>query len=307
MFEETKTNRISGIFDSIVGLKNDDSNLAIDTANMKEETFEGLRKIIYDKFGIHFSSSKKYLLSTRLSKLLRERNINDFDKYLNILNSGASGFELRKIADTVTINETFFFRAKEQLDVLEKTIVRDIIESKAGFSKNIFKIWSAACSSGEESYTLAMIIKEKIQTQFPDVQFQIYGTDINSNVINKARAGVYHDYAMKDVPPQYMMKYFVKKGKEYHISEDIKKMVSFSMINLYDKEQMRLQKNFDLVICANVLIYFDINSKKTVLEHLYNSLNESGYLFVGYSESLFGVSDKFKMIHYPKAIVYKKI
>ncbi len=274
--------------------------------SLDDETFENLRDIIYRNYGIYFNSNKKYLLVTRIGKILRERNIYDFQSYIKLLISSNLKHELKMLADSVTINETYFFRAKEQLEALEKSIAGEIYNSKTGFQKNSFRIWSAACSSGEEPYTMAILIKEKLQPQYPDIRFQVLATDINSSVLKKARAGIYNYYAVKDVPPQYLMKYFEKKGSYFYIKDEIKRMVSFSSVNLYDQSQMKMQKNFDVIFCANVLIYFDLKSKRKVLEMLHNSLNPGGYLFVGFSESLHGVSDKFKMIHYPKAIVYKK-
>lgn len=153
---------------------------------------------------------------------------------------------------------------------------------------------------------MAMVITERIKPMFPNIQFQIVGTDINNAVIDSARNGLYREYAIRNVPPNYMQKYFTKNGDLYQLSDSIKRMVSFQYLNLYDTQGMKQMQNFDVIFCCNVLIYFDTASKQQVVASLYDSLNKNGYLFIGYSESLHGISKAFQLVHLPRALAYVK-
>lgn len=191
------------------------------------------------------------------------------------------------------------------MDALEQVLIPSILQGNS--AKSTFKIWSAASSTGEEAYTMAMIISERIKPKFPHVNFQIVGTDINNAVLDSARRGVYRDYAVRNVPSAYMQKYFRKDGDVYILSDQIKRMVSFNYLNLYDTNSMRQMQNFDVIFCCNVLIYFDLASKQQVVSSLYDSLNKNSFLFIGYSESLHGISKAFELVHLPKALAYKKV
>jgi len=273
---------------------------------LSDEDFIKLRDIIYLKSGIYFTESKKYLLEGRISKRVTENKLSSFTEYVNLLNSPAcTQEEINELCDTVTINETYFFRGEEQLEAFEKIVVPELMRKKTGNSP-VFRIWSAATSTGEEAYTLAMIILEKIKPAYPDAQFQILASDINKSVLEAAKAGIYKEYAVRNVPNEYMNKYFRKQGTHYLLNDEVKKMVKLANLNLYDSVQMSSVRNCDIILCCNVLIYFDLPSKQQVVTHLHQALNTSGYLFIGYSESLHGVSKAFKLIHLPKAMAYKK-
>ena len=138
------------------------------------------------------------------------------------------------------------------------------------------------------------------------MDFEIVGTDISYAVIESAKQGIYKEYAIRNTPAYYLKKYFTINGNNYHVKEEIKKHVSFRLVNLYDITAMKSMFNFDIIFCANVLIYFDMNSKIKVVNQLYNSLNKGGYLFIGYSETLHNVSKAFKLLSFPKTIGYKK-
>jgi len=145
-----------------------------------------------------------------------------------------------------------------------------------------------------------------LKAKFPTVNFQIYASDIDRIVIEQAKKGIYREYAVRNIPKEQLTKYFKYDGTNYILSDQVKRMVHFSNINLYDAQQMRQMRDMDIVFCCNVLIYFDIASKQQVVSYIYDSLNKGGYLFIGYSESLHGLSKAFKLIHLQKAMVYKK-
>jgi chemotaxis protein methyltransferase CheR len=273
---------------------------------MSDETFNNLRDLIYKISGIYYTTSKKYLLEGRIAKRVTARGFSSFEQYIEFLKSPSSKDELKPLYDAITINETYFFRAEQQFEAFEKIIVPEIMQLKQGISSPIFRIWSAASSTGEEAYTLALIILERLKPKFPNVTFQILASDINESVVEAARTGIYKDYAVRNIPPAYLNKYFTKQANSFVLSDQVKRMVKFMNINLYDNNQMRMITSCDVIFCCNVLIYFDIPSKQKVVSYLYNSLNKGGYLFIGYSESLHGISKAFKLVHLPKAMAYKK-
>lgn len=273
---------------------------------MSDDIFRELRDVIYKLCGIYYTESKKYLLEGRIAKRLTARNMSTFEEYVEFLKSPYSRQEVNQLFEAITINETYFFRAEQQFEAFEKIIVPEIIRNKQTVGSNIFRVWSAASSTGEEAYTIAMLIQERIRPLFPRVQFQILASDINNAVLESARRGIYKEYAVRNVSPQIMDKYFTKQAGTFVLKDEIKNMVKFTNINLYDSQQMRTVINCDVIFCCNVLIYFDIPSKQQVVSQLYDSLNKGGYLFIGYSESLHGISKAFKLIHLPKAMAYKK-
>jgi len=273
---------------------------------LTDEAFRELRDIIYKTSGIYYTESKKYLLESRILKRIQALKLNSLYDYVNFIKNPANRGELKNLFDAITINETYFFRAEQQFDSLEKIIIPELIKNKAGTPNPTIRIWSAACSTGEEPYTIAMIVLEKIKPLYPNVQFQILGSDISNQVLEVARNGVYKDYSVRNMPELYLKKYFISKDGLFYLKDDVKRLVRFSNINLFDATQVRMVSNCDIIFCANVLIYFDIPAKQKVVSYLYDALNVGGYLFVGYSESLHGISKAFKLVHLPKAIAYKK-
>lgn len=270
-------------------------------------SFEAWRGYIYELCGIYFQDNKKYLLESRLLKRISHLKLNSFEEYLKYLKFNPQArAEKRYLYEAITINETFFFRNQPQLDAITSKIFAETIEKKRKLGKRKIRIWSAASSSGEEAYSVAMVITDMVQPKFRDIEFEIVGTDINEDVLARARSGVYKEYAIRNTPAFFLKKYFKKEGMNYIIDPKLRSMVKFSYLNLADDISMRNMNNFDIIFCANVLIYFDAKSKIKVVSHLYNSLNRGGYLFIGYAETLHGISKAFKLESFPKTISYKK-
>ena len=271
------------------------------------KAFETWRKYIYESTGIYFQDNKKYLLESRLQKRITHLNLASFEAYLDFVKFNPSGSaEIKYLYEAITINETFFFRNQPQLDALVSTILPEIISSKEKLGKNKIRIWSAASSSGEEAYSIAMMINDLIKPKYPNFDFEIVGTDISNAVVDVARRGSYKEYSVRNTPPYYLKKYFKVNGTSFDLDPKVKSMATFKLLNLYDDLSMRTMINFDVIFCANVLIYFDQASKIKVINHLYNSLFKGGYLFIGYSETLHGISKAFKLTSFPKTIGYKK-
>lgn len=299
---------------------NSQTNNALDfisipnTFSISDNSFNILRNIIYDYSGIYFQDNKKYLLESRLQKRIKYLNLNSFEDYIKLFqNNSVNGEEHKYLMEAVTINETFFFRNQSQLDVMVKYLIPEIIDLKRKSGSKTFRIWSAASSSGEEPYSIGMVLKEFVISKYPDFQFTIIASDINKAMIETAKKGAYREYSIRNAPPYYIKKYFYRNdrfpqnnGEFYHIDESIKQMVDFKIANLYDEKDLIALRNFDLIFCLNVLIYFDTKSKMKVVSNLYNSLNKGGYLFIGPSENLHGISKAFKLQSFAQSIVYKK-
>lgn len=274
---------------------------------MSYELFNQWRQFIYEKTGIYFQNNKKYLLESRLMRRLLHLKMNSYEDYLEFIRNTQQGkYELRYLYDSITINETFFFRNQAQLDALVLKVIPELIIQKRINGQNKIKIWSAAVSSGEEAYSVAMMINDFISNKYPDFEFEIIGTDLSNTALEAAVKGVYSEYSVRNVPIQFLKRYFRKIENNYEISPMIKGMVDFKNLNLYEDIAILGMGNMDVIFCANVLIYFDQNSKIKVINNLYRSLNKNGYLFIGYSESLHGISKAFKIVSFPKTVGYKK-
>jgi chemotaxis protein methyltransferase CheR len=274
---------------------------------MSNQTFEKWRQYIYESCGIYFQDNKKYLLESRLQKRINYLGLNSYDGYLSyILESTNELKEKKFLYEAITINETYFFRNQPQLDALVNKIIPQIMEKQGRNNKTKLRIWSAASSSGEEVYSIAIAIADMVLPRYPNLEFEIAGTDINYAVVETAKQGIYREYSIRNTPAYYLKKYFIVDGNNFEVSPEIKKFTSFRVLNLYDTAAMRTMYNYDVVFCANVLIYFDLKSKIKVVTQLYNSLNKGGYLFIGYSETLHNISKAFKVLSFPKTIGYQK-
>jgi len=274
---------------------------------MSDDIFRQMREFIYQQTGIYFLDNKKYLLEGRLAKRVQVLNLNDFESYYQLIKFGtARQVELKHLYDAVTINETFFFRNEPQFDAFEHTLVPQIVAARRNETQRPLRVWSAASSSGEEAHTLGMIFLEKLKPLHPWLTMEIVGTDISPGVLEIAKQGIYREYSVRNMPRLYLEKYFQTDGTRYHIDDKVRSLVRFEHLNLFDRPRMRLMSRFDVIFCANVLIYFDAKSKIQVVSDLYDALNPGGYLFIGYAESLHGISSAFKLINFPKTVAYKK-
>lgn len=269
---------------------------------LSDELFVRLRDYIHDTTGIYFQDNKRYLLESRVGRRITALSVNGFGAYVELIMNGRAHTELPELVNAITINETFFYRNEAKFDILEKELIPEIVARQG----REVRIWSAACSTGDEPYTVAILVKERLQKRFPQVRFDIVGSDINTDVLDKARAGVYSDYAVRNLSPVLLQRYFTRDGTRHVLSPEIRRMVTFKHVNLADRNAMRFMRGFDVILCANVLIYFDTKAKQEVVTSLYNNLNAGGYLLVGFSETLYGVTQSFQPVRFDKTIAYKK-
>ena len=235
--------------------------------------------------GIDFPDEKRYLLESRVKPRLLAQEVPDFETYADRLEQGDTR-EIARLVNAVTINETAFFRHPSQFEALEDTILPELVRLHQQERSGPMRLWSAACSAGDEAYSLAILIRETIGPRHPRMDYEIVGTDIDTEVLEEARAGRYRKRSVRNVPPAYLRDYFDRSGEAFVVDPAIRDMVEFRPLNLTDAQDMRRMRNFDLIMCANVLIYFNETSKKNVLQGLYRSLRPGGYLFVGGSAAL---------------------
>lgn len=275
-------------------------------AGMSHDVFTRLRTVIYEKTGIYFHDSKQYLVESRVGQRMRALGISDFENYWDLLYHRRADRELPLLLNSITINETSFFRNQAQFDAIADVVVPDIIAKKCGGSDRTICLWSAGCATGEEAYTLAVLCLHRLRLRYPAFQFSIIGTDINTEVLASARLGEYRDYAVRNVPEEILEKYFEMDGGSYRVTHEVRNLVEFKQHNLMDAVSPLSSGRADVILCANVLIYFDLAARRRAVEHLNQHLADEGRLMVGFSESLLGVTDLMTPVRLRRATVYRK-
>ena len=270
---------------------------------LRVEDFRLLRDLVNSFCGIAFQDDAMFVVERRLRERLQALGLPDYAAYHQYLRYHPDAHaELERAVDALTTNETYFFREPQQFDVFTDKLVPMILEEKKGL-KDI-KIWSAASSSGEEPYTISMLLREK----YPQVRVDIVGSDLSSAVIEAAKRGVYSSYSVRNVPEMYMKKYFMQRGQDYLLSASIKASVRYKSVNLVEKQGgVSDLRGLDIIFCRNVLIYFDEKAKQKAVSFLYDSLRPGGYLIIGSSESLHSVTRAFKPTTINKVVVYQRV
>lgn len=264
-----------------------------------------LRDLVYQVAGIFHPDNKLRLLSDRCSRRMKELKVATLREYFECLTvKPIRQAELIALLNEITIGETCFFRNQPQLDALRGVVLPKIIEAKAKLPLRRMRIWSAGCSTGEEPYTLSMLLRE--EPLLKDWTVEIIATDLNERSLAHAKNAVYGSYSTRNLTAFYRQKYFIPVGEQLQVQPASRTNISFSRVNLSDDARMIFMKSLDIVFCCNVLIYFDIASKRRVIQHFYNNLLPHGYLFLGHSESLYGVSQDFRLVHLPGATAYVK-
>jgi chemotaxis protein methyltransferase CheR len=280
----------------------------IKSAEIVDPVYRQIRDLVYKVSGIYKAEEKLYLLADGCGRRMKQLNARTPREYWEHLTmpSDRDG-ELRHLMNEITIGETSLFRSQPQLDALRKVILPGIAAEKTKQITKRLRIWSAGCSTGEESYTLAMIMLEESDRLLKGWTVEILATDLNDRSVETAKAGIYGDYALRNTTDFYKRKYFTTiDEKKLQVRPEVKKLISFSRLNLQDDSKMLFMKGMDLIFCCNVLIYFDGASKSKVIKHFFTNLNFGGYFFLGTSESLTKLNDQFHLVHFPGTIAYWK-
>ena len=265
---------------------------------LSDDSFEQFRDLIYNESGIHFSSSNRTILESRLKERLRVSGLPDVMTYYRSITANAE--ELKILLDSVTTNLTRFFRNTAHMETFEYYVVPDLIKTKRANGDSRIRIWSAGCSTGEEPYTIAMLARELLPS---GLDVEVVASDISLKSLMVGKEAFYGDNRIAGVSDHYLKKYFTRTGNGYQVNDEIRKLVRFDYHNLKNDSGLR---NLDVVFCRNVLIYFDEAAQKASVERFWDSMAPHSFLFIGHSESLFGMNTRFEFLKTDWACIYRK-
>lgn len=265
---------------------------------LNDADFDRFRKVIYKECGITFSGTNRPILDSRIKEILREKKIATVDEYYNLILSDHE--EMKRMLDSITTNLTRFFRNQPHFDAFINYVIPHVLEEKKKTGDRTVRVWSAGCSTGEEPYTIAMILKKILP---PGYSFSVTASDISLKSLMVGQSGFYADNKIDGVPADYLSAFFTKVNGGYQISKEIMEHVKFDYHNLQHESGM---KNLDVVFCRNVMIYFDEAAQLVVLNNFWNAMAQHSYLFIGHSESLFGMKTKFEFLKTDWACLYQK-
>ncbi len=265
---------------------------------LADADFELYRKLIYDESGIHFSATNRSILESRLRERLRDKKLDSLRGYYELLLKDKE--ELKVLLDSVTTNLTRFFRNQAHFDALERYVIPELAKIRGPSADRKLRFWSAGCSTGEEPYTVAMLFAETLPAGWTP---EIVASDISLKSLMVAKEGFYADSRIQGIPDDYLARHFEKVPGGYQIKDQVKRTVRFDYHNLKNDSGLR---NVDVVMCRNVLIYFDEAAQKATIERFWDAMAPQSFLFIGHSESLFGMNTRFEFVKTEWACFYRK-
>lgn len=273
----------------------------VDPMILTDDEFRLFSQLIYDESGISLREAKRDFLQARLQKRAAVNQLSSFYRYYKLVTDRAQGQrELMDLMDSLTINETSFFRIKPQFDLLANYVIPELKKKKNNSKK--LRFWSAGCSKGQEAYSIAMSLLQHLE--IPNAwDIRIVASDISLKALERAQEGLYHEFEVDVVKPRWREMHFTRKNESYQIKPHVQRLVVFDYHNLKHENGM---KGLDAIFCRNVMIYFDEHEQRRLIEKFHASLADGGYLFLGHTESLQGLSDKFQFIYRNKGAVYQK-
>jgi chemotaxis protein methyltransferase CheR len=280
-------------------MMDDHSNLKLTDAEFRLFT-----NFLRRRCGLHFSDETRFLVEKRLARRIHEADFGSFASYFYQLRNGPNAeAEFSEIVDILTTNETYFFRERSQLSALVEEIIPEMLSRQLN-SRRPISIWSAGCSSGEEPFSVAIMGLEA--GLVPGHDFRVYASDISRAVLSRARRGIYREASFREADESTRQRYFTQKDGLTRISDSIKRHVDFVHMNLLDLSKVALLGEMDVILCRNVIIYFDLETKKRVLKTFRDKLRPGGYLLLGHSESLNNVTADFELKHLSRDLVYRR-
>lgn len=271
---------------------------------MDKEIFNFFTTLVEKVSGISYQAGKEYLLENRLRELALILGYKDLKSFYEQVRKGLTPQILNLIVDTLTTNETYFFRDHHPFEAIKNHILPDLFKSRS--AQRTIKIWSAACSTGQEPYSVALILKENFSSYLSQYRVVIYATDISESSLKKAREGLYNQIEVnRGLPITFLVKYFRQEGGYWRVDEGLRNMIRFENLNLLEVNR-KVKEKFDLILCRYVLIYFNKEVKMKVFQSLWDCLNKGGYLFLGASEILPINPPDLEKLHLNNSVVYYK-
>lgn len=270
---------------------------------ISDAEFLKFREFFYRRTGIHFEDSKRYFVDKRLLERMAATDSSTFNSWFSVLRSEVSGTEMQALINVMTVNETYFLREQYQFDALVGSVLPEVIARKR--DNKPIRIWCMPSSSGEEPYSVAMVLLEK-WAGLKDWDVEIISSDIDTNILTKARVGLYQDRSVQHLPQSWLRKYFDRKGNSWQINDTLRGAVEFTRCNLCRPEETSRYRDFDVIFCRNLLIYFDDASRRVAADALYEALKPGGFVMLGHSESMSRISSLFRIRRFPDALVYQK-
>ncbi len=271
---------------------------------ISDADFERFRDFFYRKTGIYFEDSKRYFVDKRLIERMRATGHTSFRSYFTFMRFQASGEELQRLIDLMTVNETYFFREDYQFRCLVGPVLDEVLERKRPGES--IRIWTIPCSTGEEPYSIAIWLLEH-WPPIERVDVEILASDIDTQALARAREGIYGRRSLQRLPRALLAKYFEPLGDgRWRIARDLREAVDFRRVNLSDPADTRPYRHIDVIFCRNLLIYFDDASRRRAAEVFYDALNPGGFVFLGHSESMSRISSLFRVRRFEEAVAYQK-
>jgi len=277
------------------------SNATVHT--MSDAFFQRLKDTVASKSGIEIQNRNREALQVSLLERMKFRRIESYDAYLDYALSQSSLGELKHLLDLVTVNETHFFRNPAHMKALRENILPEMSRRP---HKKTLTIWSAGCATGEEPYSIAIVLMET-RPFFPGWEFELVGTDISQGALDAAKRGVYRERSLRRLDERALKTYFVRQGSAYHVRESVKEAVSLRFSNLTEGVVApRLSDRWDIIFCRNVMIYFSAETRAQVVDRFHGLLDGDGYFFLGHSESLFGVHEGYRLEELGGCLLYRR-
>ena len=272
---------------------------AAPSAEINPDSYKFLQDYVYRESGIVLDGDKHYLLEARLTPILRQRQLASLNDLCALLKATADAPFKRQVVEAMTTHETFFFRETAQYDALKSTVLPELIKLRQDTRKLSF--WSAASSFGQEAYSLAILL---LEMGLGDWKMQILGTDLSTQAVERARSGKYLQIEVnRGLPATYLVKYFTRAGLDWQLKDNVRNMVRYEALDL--RQSLRTYGPFDIVFCRNVLIYFDVESKRKILAELRGTLFRGGFLLLGGSETTLNLDDQFERVMFGQAAFYR--
>ena len=267
-----------------------------DMVPITEKEFKQISSLLYRNFGINLTDKKQTLVRGRLNKIIRTKGYGNFTNYYNAIKEDKSGMLQIELADKLSTNHSYFFRENEHFKYLTTNTLPEIERSNILKNPSELRIWCAGCAAGEEPYTLAILLKEYFGNKLVDNKPVILATDISTSALSAAKSGIYPQERLKSMPAKYLDKYFNKMGNgKYSVKSSLRNLILFKRLNLM-RDSFPFKNRFDIIFCRNVMIYFDKETRETLISKYYINLIDNGILFIGHSETIGRNSSQFKYI-----------